>query len=161
MPYKDKEQAKACWRRRNAKPERKAYMREYIRKRMENPEHRERAYAATAKWVALPTNTKARADYQTGRRATGKVKATDLRNKEALAGRPKPDRCEVCGRLPKTKSLHFDHCHQKGHFRGWLCNGCNCALGFVNDDPVILLKLAAYLKRSRDHTAPQLTLSGI
>jgi hypothetical protein len=161
MPYKDKEQAKAFWRRRNAKPSRKKYMREYAKERMTKPEQRERAYAATRKWQAMPESLDARADYQRGRRAVGKVKAQDLRKKEAIAGRPKPDRCEICGRIPTAKSLHFDHCHQHGHFRGWICNGCNCALGFVNDDVQILRKLIAYLERNRTNTAPQLALSGI
>jgi hypothetical protein len=161
MPYKDKEQAKACWRRRNAKPERKAYMREFNKKRMTNKDLRKRAYEATRRWQAMPESLDARADYQRDRRAAGMVKAQDLRKKEVIAGRRKPDRCEICGRLPASRGLHFDHCHQRGHFRGWICHGCNCALGFANDDVQILRKLIAYLERNRTNTAPQLTLAGI
>src|SRR5215472_17057010 len=36
---------------------------------------------------------------------------------DALAGRPKPDRSELCSR---SGAIVFDHCHQKGHFRAWL-----------------------------------------
>ena len=64
------------------------------------------------------------------------------RTYERLAGRPRPDRCDVC----KTVGVvHFDHCHKNGHFRGWLCFGCNTALGAVKDSPKMLRKLAEYL----------------
>ena len=62
----------------------------------------------------------------------------------ALAGRPRPDECEVCGTPGKTR---FDHCHLTGHFRGWLCNRCNLSLGRLDDDPELLRKLADYLER--------------
>lgn len=69
-----------------------------------------------------------------------------VQNLEQLAGRPRPLLCEVCGRPPDVgKSLHYDHCHAKGHFRGWLCRSCNLILGHADDDPEILLKLSAYL----------------
>jgi hypothetical protein len=45
--------------------------------------------------------------------------------------------------------LHFDHDHETGAFRGWICGKCNTALGLADDDPEILLKLIEYLKRSR------------
>ena len=35
----------------------------------------------------------------------------------------KPDSCECCGM--KKISLHRDHNHQTGRFRGWLCVICN------------------------------------
>lgn len=70
---------------------------------------------------------------------------------EALAGRPRPDACEVCGgtnyagngRLG-VKTV-FDHDHQTGKFRGWLCDACNTALGLLKDNPDTLRKLADYL----------------
>ena len=162
MPYKDNEQAKECWRRRNAKPERKAYMLEFVRERRKDPEIRKRANAVNREWQKRPENLVARAEYQRQRRAIGKVKAGDLKSKEAIAGRPRPEQCEACGRTHKSgRALHFDHCHQRGHFRGWLCSGCNTALGHVNDDVQILRKLIAYLQRTGKHTAPQLVLAGI
>ena len=68
---------------------------------------------------------------------------------EAKATHPQPDTCEVCGKPPygKSPTLHFDHCHTTGAFRGWLCVGCNTALGSAFDDPTILRKLADYLER--------------
>lgn len=80
-----------------------------------------------------------------------------LRNEAAL-GRKRPATCDECGREGK---IVFDHCHAKGHPRGWLCQQCNSALGMVNDSRIILRKLIAYLDRTQESTAPQLVLVGI
>ena len=64
----------------------------------------------------------------------------------SLAGRPKPERCELCGGLPDKKGIVWDHDHVSGAFRGWLCSRCNLVLGKVNDDPEMLRKLADYLE---------------
>lgn len=80
------------------------------------------------------------------------------RRREERAGRPRPDRCEVCG---NSGRIVFDHCHQRSHFRGWLCNRCNWVLGFVKDDPALLLQLAAYLKRAKTFDPPQLAFPGV
>jgi hypothetical protein len=65
--------------------------------------------------------------------------------------RPRPDHCEVCGSLPihNKKILCLDHCHETNTFRGWLCNGCNAALGMARDSPDILRALARYLEEHR------------
>lgn len=66
--------------------------------------------------------------------------------KEASATRPRPEICEVCRRPPRGMgSLHWDHCHATGMFRGWLCTKCNMALGHCDDQPEILLALVRYL----------------
>lgn len=68
--------------------------------------------------------------------------------REALATRPRPDSCEVCGQPPNGMgALHLDHCHTTKAFRGWLCQSCNIILGNASDDPVLLRKLADYLDR--------------
>lgn len=85
----------------------------------------------------------------------------ERKNLEILAGRVTPELCELCGKPPTQRGLHFDHCHQKGHFRGWICNRCNVALGMVNDDVQVLRKMIAYIERNRENTAPQLVLAGI
>jgi hypothetical protein len=72
-------------------------------------------------------------------------RALDL---EALAGRPRPDICEICGGPsgdPK-RGMHFDHCHKTGRFRGWLCRKCNLMLGHAEDDASRLRAGAAYLE---------------
>ena len=59
----------------------------------------------------------------------------------------RPDRCEVCS---STVRIVFDHSHNSGKFRGWLCNACNVALGLVNDSPSRLRELALYLERKKE-----------
>lgn len=64
----------------------------------------------------------------------------------AIAGRPRPSTCEVCGRGGK---ICFDHDEATLLFRGFICNHCNLILGHAKDDPEILRKLAAYLEGGR------------
>jgi len=45
------------------------------------------------------------------------------------------------------KSVHIDHCHKTGRFRGILCAGCNKGLGHFRDDPKIMTRAASYLER--------------
>jgi Autographiviridae endonuclease VII len=64
-------------------------------------------------------------------------------------GRVRPEACECCGEISKGKHpLHFDHCHKSGEFRGWICMGCNLALGHTKDSPEKLQKLIVYLQRN-------------
>lgn len=56
--------------------------------------------------------------------------------------------CAICA--SKTTSgdrLHIDHDHATGAIRGLLCEACNLALGKFKDDPKILDRAAAYLRR--------------
>lgn len=55
--------------------------------------------------------------------------------------------CAACGKGSR-QALHLDHDHKTGKIRGLLCMNCNIALGLVNDDQKILLKLMFYLKRN-------------
>lgn len=58
-------------------------------------------------------------------------------------------RCAICGAdSPGGKGgWHVDHCHDRGHVRGLLCNGCNLMLGHAQDDPARLRAAAEYLER--------------
>jgi hypothetical protein len=87
------------------------------------------------------------------------TKHNHVRNLELLAARPKPDCCDVCG--GNRGMIVFDHCHRTNHFRGWLCNGCNRALGFVDDDPQRLRMLAAYLDRTKNGQGAQFNIPGL
>lgn len=75
-----------------------------------------------------------------------------LQRQEKKAGRPRPAVCDICHtpEIPedvKTRIV-FDHCHQHGGFRGWICHRCNIALGHVDDSVERLEQLIAYLRGS-------------
>lgn len=55
--------------------------------------------------------------------------------------------CAICGLVPKDgdKRLHVDHDHKTGKVRGLLCNNCNTALGFLEDDSKRIEKMLSYL----------------
>lgn len=63
-----------------------------------------------------------------------------------IAGRPRPDACELCG--SNEYNIVFDHCHRGGQFRGWICDRCNRVLGLVKDAPELLRAMANYLEAS-------------
>ena len=60
------------------------------------------------------------------------------------------ERCEACGRQASTlpEKLFADHDHKTKTFRGWICRGCNSALGFAEDSRDRLELLIAYLDSS-------------
>ena len=71
--------------------------------------------------------------------------------KARIAAAPRlPAECEICGIEPakNEQQLCFDHHHETGAFRGWLCWGCNTALGKFGDNLDGLRKAIAYLERS-------------
>lgn len=70
--------------------------------------------------------------------------------KTQKAGRPRSNYCEICAIEERTV---FDHSHQKGHFRGWICDRCNKILGLVRDDISYLKALQIYLEHQE--YAPQ------
>jgi hypothetical protein len=92
---------------------------------------------------------KRRADPEGNRRRIAAFKARKEAERVQLAGRPRPLACELCGAPGKTV---FDHCHAKGHFRGWLCQRCNRVLGSVEDNPPLLRHMAAYLELNNGET---------
>jgi hypothetical protein len=59
-------------------------------------------------------------------------------------------KCVICG-VPECEcrqTLHMDHDHNTGIFRGWLCENCNKGLGHFKDNPELLLKAIVYLENS-------------
>lgn len=73
------------------------------------------------------------------------------KQREEMAGRPRPSECEVCG---STDRISWDHDHGDRRFRGWICSPCNTALGFVRDCPDRLRKLAKYIEDYRAKRTP-------
>lgn len=57
---------------------------------------------------------------------------------------PAGQRCEICG---DNYKICYDHSHQDGKFRGWLCSDCNKMLGFAKDNVETLEKAKEYLLR--------------
>lgn len=169
----------------NTPEERRAHRRALERARRQNPEVRKRQAAAHRKWAlknkerlkennrayfAKPGNKARHTEKQRIKRDTPEYRdarryrsrRTEKNYRQFLAGRPQPEVCDVCGRKePHKYGTVFDHCHQKGHFRGWLCRKCNWTLGFVEDNPTILLQLIAYLKRTSNGVSRQMSLPGI
>ncbi len=70
----------------------------------------------------------------------------------SIAGRPRAEVCELCFEAGMTV---FDHCHDGGHFRGWICDRCNRVLGSVKDDVKLLEAMINYLEVDRGKTNSQ------
>ena len=87
---------------------------------------------------------KQRANMTKEQKITQRIKWRNNKLAKLGVNRPRPERCEVCGSKDK---ICLDHCHANHKFRGWLCNGCNTALGHVKDNPHTLRKLAEYLEK--------------
>jgi hypothetical protein len=51
----------------------------------------------------------------------------------------------TCIGCTQYRKLVVDHDHETGKIRGLICNACNCALGFVRDEPDTMRRLIAYL----------------
>lgn len=120
-----------------------------IRENNHKPEVKARNYERNRQWREANPN------YKKIRRPIRNEQ--NLRKQEFIAGRARPDICDVCG--GNDGGIVFDHDHQTGNFRGWTCWADNIVLGLVNDDPQRLRRLADYLERKQVNTSPQLTLS--
>lgn len=53
--------------------------------------------------------------------------------------------CPICNR--EANKYYLDHNWESKNFRGWLCNGCNVALGLFKDDINILKNAIKYLDK--------------
>jgi hypothetical protein len=68
--------------------------------------------------------------------------------------------CAICGvpELECHKTLHLDHDHETGLFRGWLCGTCNRLLGLAKDSEDILIGAAMYLENAKQTVNKQRVL---
>lgn len=61
--------------------------------------------------------------------------------------------CAVCGKHESKNrggQLYIDHNHDTNKVRELLCNGCNRAIGFVQEDVNVLLSIIKYLEKHND-----------
>ena len=56
-------------------------------------------------------------------------------------------RCDICGVIGDTRTLHVDHNHDTGDVRGILCSSCNLGLGHFRT-VVNLAHAVEYLQRA-------------
>ena len=167
MPFKDPKQKYANNRTYRAKNPGKAaeWTRAYREKHREQVQAHDRARAKTTKrkavvssankkhWLSLPIEERQR---------RGAIRlARTIARREVLAGRPRPEICDICGGKDGKRPIMFDHCHQHGHFRGWICWRCNIVFGHVGDSVDLLRKMIVYLERHKTNTSPQLGLPGV
>jgi hypothetical protein len=73
--------------------------------------------------------------------------------KDSLSARAKKELraftcCEICGSAARK---HIDHCHDTGRIRGILCSNCNIGVGSFDDNPDLLERAAAYLRKTGLH----------
>lgn len=128
---RNRESKKAYQRERYAarSEEEKAYQKEYrARRKAELKAQRD------AKYAANPEPARAR-------------QRVYNRKKSGMLNPPAESRsgaCEVCKR--EFDSLHLDHDHSTGIIRGWLCSGCNTAIGLMRDDPSTMRAAALYVE---------------
>jgi RNase P subunit RPR2 len=54
--------------------------------------------------------------------------------------------CPICG---DVKRLVWDHDHETGQFRDYICGFCNSMLGYAKDTPERLRKAADYLEQHK------------
>ena len=55
--------------------------------------------------------------------------------------------CAICLKNPESGRLQVDHDHVTKEIRELLCHRHNKALGLFDDDPALLERAAAYLRR--------------
>lgn len=59
-------------------------------------------------------------------------------------------KCAICRRpFSGPKEPAIDHDHETNKIRGLLCKACNCALGYMEDEPERLEAAANYLRENR------------
>ena len=65
---------------------------------------------------------------------------------------PKTFQCPICERkeFGWKMGATLDHDHKTGNFRGWICNKCNSALGFFEDNINYVQQALNYLNAHED-----------
>jgi hypothetical protein len=93
------------------------------------------------KWAKNYRQTEHRKEWA---RKNAKKRLKEKRNNSAT--RPGPLTCECCSDNPDARGIVWDHNHESGNFRGWLCNRCNRVLGMCKDSINVFQNLIKYLE---------------
>lgn len=83
------------------------------------------------------------------RLSTRVVRAYGFASREEYEARRDAASCAICGVRHEDRPLVFDHNHQTGVNRDWLCGVHNSGLGFFQDDPGLLRAAIAYMEAHR------------
>lgn len=67
---------------------------------------------------------------------------------EKLIG-AKPSICNICLKTVNRRMV-VDHDHNTNEIRGWLCDKCNIALGYLSDDENTITRLAEYMYKYKN-----------
>jgi len=57
------------------------------------------------------------------------------------------EKCEICNKCLKGKSMCVDHCHKTLKVRGLLCNKCNSSLGLLGENIETLNSMIGYINK--------------
>ena len=71
-----------------------------------------------------------------------------MKDIEKLIGK-RPKACGVCLGA-RSSRLVVDHDHDTDEIRGWLCDKCNLALGYLGDDADTIYRLAEYMSKYKE-----------
>jgi hypothetical protein len=119
-----------------------------------SPEQREATRKRTAEWRAKNPDY-GRKWYEANRekhlentRKWGRVYSGVV--SEHVHGELPSGHCEICGK--HAKKLRFDHDHETGEFRGWLCHRCNVGLRYIEESTYMHAALS-YLARTSVRSA--------
>lgn len=121
----------------------------------EDPEFRERRRASARaegkqgrqeRWESAPElRQKANVQSKLSRwRNKYKIEGMTIERFERMSAR-QGGACKICRRETPGEVLSLDHRHATGWVRGLLCKKCNFGLGSFEDNPVWLIRAAAYV----------------
>lgn len=106
-------------------------------RRYTDEERKQRHREAVKRWRERNREKYAGIMRKIGRRVAGI-------HEDDLTGEKRAGPCELC---TKAGPLVLDHDHTTGRVRGWLCGGCNSALGMFGDTVDGLRRAIAYLEK--------------
>jgi hypothetical protein len=137
---------KEAQRARSRTPEYRAWQRTY----QQTPERKEaaRAYQQTPEAKAARRVQRQTPEAKAARRMPeykARMLASYYKMPIEIPNHPMPDRCECCGEKSNW-TLHLDHCHDTGRFRGWCCVRCNTCRGIADNAKLLRLR-ALYIER--------------